>query len=49
MQRARGSIDDVLQCARMQHGLSRIEEVSEPVLETSGTISILPRSGQAAP
>lgn len=46
MRRSRVSVDDVLQCARMQHGLSRIEDVSEAVLETSGTISILPHSSQ---
>lgn len=42
MRRARVSVDDILQCARTQHGLSRMEDVSDAVLETSGTISIIP-------
>lgn len=43
MSRARVSLDDILQCARGQNGLLRIEEVGYAVLETSGTISIVPR------
>ena len=48
MTRARVSIDDILQCARVQHGLLRIEEVAYAVLETSGTISIIPQRNRDA-
>ena len=43
MQRARVTLDDILQSARMQHGLSNLSEISGAVLETSGTISIIPQ------
>lgn len=46
MRRSRVTQDDVLQSARMQHGLSRLDEIDHAVLETSGTISILPRPAQ---
>ena len=51
MRRSRVSLDDIMQCARGQHGLSRFEEVSDVVLETSGTISIIPKrtDGGAGP
>lgn len=42
MQRSRVTIEDILQWARMQHGLSQIEQISGAVLESSGTISIIP-------
>jgi uncharacterized membrane protein YcaP (DUF421 family) len=43
MRMSRVSVEDILQCARMQHGLANLSEVSDAVLETSGTISIIPR------
>ena len=42
MARARISIDDILQNARIHHGLLTLDEVAYAVLETSGTISIVP-------
>ncbi len=45
MRRARITMDDILQSARMQHGLSNLTEISGAVLETSGTISIIPKRG----
>lgn len=49
MTRARVSLDDILQCARIQNGLLTIEEVDYAVLETSGTISIVPRRNAETP
>jgi len=40
-------IDDVRSAVR-EHGLSRIEDVRFAVLETNGTISVIPRDGAAA-
>jgi uncharacterized membrane protein YcaP (DUF421 family) len=40
LQRARVSIDDVLQAARQQHGIERLEEVRFAVLEAGGKISV---------
>lgn len=48
MQRARVTMDDILQSARMQHGLSHLSQISWAVLETSGTISIIPVRSEEA-
>lgn len=42
MKCARVDIGDIMQSARMQHGLARLDQVSHAVLETSGTISVIP-------
>lgn len=34
--------DDVLHAARLRHGLTRMDQVSSAVLETSGDISVIP-------
>lgn len=39
---SRVSREDILEAARVQQGLRRMEEVDFAILETSGTISILP-------
>lgn len=45
---ARVSEEDILEAARSHHGLRRMDEVDFAVLESSGTISIIPvRSSQS--
>jgi uncharacterized membrane protein YcaP (DUF421 family) len=44
IKRSRISVEDILQSARMQHGLLHLEDISFAVLETSGTISIIPKT-----
>ncbi|WEX09579.1 YetF domain-containing protein [Chelativorans sp. AA-79] len=41
--RARVSLDDVLEAAREQHGLERLDQIKFAVLEIGGNISIIPR------
>ena len=41
--RSRVSLEDVLESARRQHGLRRLDEVEFAVLEIGGKISIVPR------
>jgi uncharacterized membrane protein YcaP (DUF421 family) len=43
MQRARVSIDDVLEAARMSHGLRTLAEIDAAILEIGGAISIIPK------
>ncbi|WP_163270936.1 DUF421 domain-containing protein [Chelativorans alearense] len=43
LRRARVSLDDVMESARQQHGLSRLDQVEYAVLEISGNLSIIPR------
>ncbi|MCX2721559.1 DUF421 domain-containing protein [Roseibium salinum] len=43
LRRARVSLDDVLESARQQHGLGRLDEVEFAVLEIGGNLSIIPR------
>ncbi|HEV7321792.1 MAG TPA: YetF domain-containing protein [Ensifer sp.] len=43
LKRARMSVDDILEAARVQQGLERLEQVKYAVLEISGEISIVPR------
>jgi uncharacterized membrane protein YcaP (DUF421 family) len=40
---ARVSLDDVMESARQQHGLKRLDEVDFAVLEVGGNISIIPK------
>lgn len=42
MKRARVGLPDVLQAARFQHGLERLDQVKFAVLEPGGEISIIP-------
>lgn len=42
LKRARVQLDDVLEAAREQHGLERLEQVKFAVLEVGGNISIVP-------
>lgn len=42
LRRARVQLDDVLEAAREQHGLQRLEQVKFAVLEVGGNISIVP-------
>ncbi|MCD7059003.1 DUF421 domain-containing protein [Pelagibacterium xiamenense] len=42
MARARVQIGDVLEAARIQHGLARLDQIDFAVLEASGNISIIP-------
>lgn len=43
MQRARVSVEDVLQSAREQQGLKAMDDIDAAVLEVSGGISIIPK------
>lgn len=44
--RARVSVSDVLEAAREQQGIASMERIEAAVLETSGGISIIPKSGE---
>ena len=43
MRRARVSVGDILEAARVQHGLRTLEDVDAAVMEISGGISIIPK------
>lgn len=43
MRRARVDLADILESARLKHGLERLEQIRYAILETSGEISIIPR------
>lgn len=45
LRRARVDLEDVLEAARLQHGLKRLDQVEAAVLEVSGEISIVPKPG----
>ncbi len=45
LRRARVSVEDVLEAARQKHGLQRLEEIEFAILEPSGSLSIVPKSG----
>jgi uncharacterized membrane protein YcaP (DUF421 family) len=49
MERLRVDEDDVLTAARRLHGLERLDQIKYAVLERSGGISVIPRSGPASP
>ena len=42
LQRARIAIEDILEAARQQHGLERLDQIKFAVLEIGGNISIVP-------
>ncbi len=44
MDKARVDEDDIMMSARQSHGLERMEQIKYAVLETSGGISIIPKS-----
>ncbi len=44
LSRSRVSLEDVLEAARRQHGLERLDQIKFAVLEISGSISIIPKS-----
>lgn len=46
MARSRVSLSDILEAARIQHGLARLDQIDAAVLEIGGAISIIPREGQ---
>ncbi|WP_173933549.1 YetF domain-containing protein [Chelativorans sp. Marseille-P2723] len=43
LRRARVDIADILEAARTQHGLERLEQIKFAVLEVGGNVSIIPR------
>jgi uncharacterized membrane protein YcaP (DUF421 family) len=45
MRRSRVSEDDILEQARIAHGLERMDQIKYAVLERTGGISVVPRSG----
>lgn len=47
LRRARITLPDVMQSARQSHGLGRFAQIEAAVLEVDGTISIIPRAGDA--
>lgn len=47
MTQSRVGMEDILQSARMQHGILREDEIGWAVLETSGNISIVPADRDA--
>jgi uncharacterized membrane protein YcaP (DUF421 family) len=49
LRRARVDVTDVLQSARVRHGLVRMEQIRWAVLEADGTISIIPSEPLGAP
>lgn len=46
LRRARVSLDDVLEAARQQHGLKRLDQIDFAVLEVGGNLSIIPAEGK---
>lgn len=49
MYRARVTVDDVLEQARLRHGLETLSEVKFAILESSGQISIIPARKRPGP
>ena len=43
LRRTRVSLDEVMEAARQQHGLERLNQIKFAVLEIGGNISIIPR------
>ncbi|WP_028034479.1 DUF421 domain-containing protein [Chelativorans sp. J32] len=43
LRRTRVSLDEVMEAARQQHGLERLDQIKFAVLEIGGNISIIPR------
>ena len=48
LEKSRVDESDILTAARERHGLQRLDEIKYAVLERSGGISIIPKSGQEA-
>lgn len=42
LRRSRVGLEDVLQAARQQHGLKRLDEIGFAILEVDGSLSIIP-------
>jgi len=42
LSRSRVSLEDVMEAARSQHGLERLDQIKHAILETDGNISIVP-------
>jgi uncharacterized membrane protein YcaP (DUF421 family) len=42
----RVDIEDILAAARERHGVARLEDIEEAILERSGEISVIPRRAQ---
>ncbi len=49
MRRARVTADEIMERARVMHGLETIEQIKYAILEASGEISIIPRDKPARP
>ena len=45
LRRSRVNIADILEAARQQHGLMRLDQIEFAVLEVGGNLSIIPRDG----
>ena len=43
LRKSRIGVDDILESARQQHGLARLEQIEHAVLEVSGNLSIIPK------
>ncbi|MCT8991799.1 DUF421 domain-containing protein [Chelativorans sp. SCAU2101] len=43
MRRARVDLDDIMEAARQQHGLERLEQIKFAILEVGGNVSIVPK------
>jgi uncharacterized membrane protein YcaP (DUF421 family) len=46
MRRARIDIEEILEAARNQHGLERLDQIKSAVLEVGGHVSIIPAEGK---
>lgn len=44
MRKARVDLSDIMEAARLKHGLERLEQIRYAILETNGEISIIPSS-----
>ena len=45
LRRSRVNIADILEAARQQHGLMRLDQIEFAVLEVGGNLSVIPRDG----
>jgi len=43
LRRSRIGLDDILESARQQHGLARLDQIEHVVLEVGGSLSIIPK------
>jgi uncharacterized membrane protein YcaP (DUF421 family) len=48
LRRSRVDLSDILEAAREQHGLARLDQVKFAVLEVGGNISIIPSEAESA-